>query len=101
MLNFTGNQVNFIIRLSSLMLEMLFIGHMAHTSKQDRRAGCKLARFFETGHTAHTSKQGKRKRSRALTSGEQQLQLRKANKLVDALDVIQQDFLKLGIWRNW
>ena len=78
MLNFTGNQVIFIIRLSSLMLEMLFIGHMAHTSKQ-----------------------GKRKRSRALTSGEQQRQLRKANKLVDALDVIQQDLLKLGIWRNW
>ena len=49
MLIFTGNQVNFIIRLSSLMLEALFIGHMAHTSKQ-----------------------GKRKRSRALTSGEQQ-----------------------------
>ena len=48
---------------------------------------------------AHTSKQGKRKRSRALTSGEQQRQLRKANKLVDALDVIQQDFLKLGVWR--
>ena len=58
MLNFTGNQVNFIIRLSSLMLNALFIRHMAHTS-------------------------------RALTSGEQQRQLRKANKLVDALDVIR------------
>lgn len=34
------------------MLAVLFIGHMAYTSKQDRRAGCKPARFFETGHMA-------------------------------------------------
>lgn len=42
---------------------------------------------------AHTSKQGKYARCRALTSGEQHRQVRKANKLVDALDEIQQTFI--------